>query len=79
LRARRDAASYELFAADLAASELDLKVEIDKTAPFKGYFFVTLPRVELPDAEAQLAWICETANRFVTHIRPYLSRIAAET
>ena len=71
---------FETRASDLDSirgeSGLDLVTRIKSPSPFWAEIGVFRLRSEFADDDAQLAWLCDTANRLVSTIRPRLSVLA---
>lgn len=59
-----------------AESVLDLQIRVQSEEPFKAELSVTTSKAEMSE-DQQLAWLCDTANRLVTLLRPKLSAWAA--
>lgn len=71
---------FDEFDADIAVlrseSGLDLVARLKSATPFYAELGVFRSRSTFADEEQQLEWLCDTANRFVSLIRPRLSVLA---
>lgn len=71
---------FEMLRDDLetlrSESGLDLVSRLRRSSPFWAEIGVFRQRADLPDDAAQLAWLCDAANRLVSVVRPRLGALA---